>query len=103
MKNSCSSMIIFILRQVLRQALSDHRLLLYEGDSYISFSRLHDVLGARIADIESYAPAVSVDAPEGEPIDRLCPNSSTSRKVSCTRLLQRTIRSQSARTTPTGS
>ena len=34
-------------RQVLRQALSDHRLLLYEGDSYISFSRLHDVLGAR--------------------------------------------------------
>lgn len=54
-------------RQVLRQALSDHRLLLYEGDSYISFSRLHDVLGARMADIESYAPAVSVDAPEGEP------------------------------------
>lgn len=54
-------------RQVLRQALSDHRLLLYEGDSYISFARLHDVLGARMADIESYAPSVSVDAPEGEP------------------------------------
>ncbi|KFI57381.1 hypothetical protein [Bifidobacterium choerinum] len=54
-------------RHVLRQALSDHRVLLYEGDSYISFARLHDVLGARMADIESYAPAVSVDAPEGKP------------------------------------
>lgn len=54
-------------RHVLRQALSDHRVLLYEGDSYISFSRLHDVLDARMADIESYAPAVSMDAPEGEP------------------------------------
>lgn len=54
-------------RHVLRQALSDHRVLLYEGDSYISFARLHDVLGARMADIESYAPAVSVAAPEGEP------------------------------------
>ena len=54
-------------RHVLRQALSDHRVLLYEGDSYISFARLHDVLGARMADIESYTPAVSMDAPEGEP------------------------------------
>ena len=54
-------------RYVLHQALSDHRVLLYEGDSYISFARLHDVLGARMADIESYAPAVSMDAPEGEP------------------------------------
>lgn len=54
-------------RHVLRQALSDHRVLLYEGDSYISFTRLHDVLGARMADIESYAPAVSMDAPESEP------------------------------------
>lgn len=54
-------------RHVLRQALSDHRALLYEGDSYISFARLHDVLGARMADIESFAPAVSMDAPEGEP------------------------------------
>lgn len=54
-------------RRVLRRALSDHRVLLYEGDSYISFARLHDVLGARMADIESYAPAVSMDAPEGEP------------------------------------
>lgn len=54
-------------RHVLRQALSDHRVLLYEGDSYISFARLHDVLGVHMADIESYAPAVSVDAPEGEP------------------------------------
>lgn len=54
-------------RHVLRQALSDHRVLLYEGDSYISFARLHDVLGARMVDIESYAPAVSMDAPEGEP------------------------------------
>lgn len=54
-------------RHVLRRALSDHRVLLYEDDSYISFARLHDVLGARMADIESYAPAVSMDAPEGEP------------------------------------
>lgn len=54
-------------RHVLRQALSDHRVLLYEGDSYISFARLHDVMGARMADIESYAPAVSMDAPEGKP------------------------------------
>jgi hypothetical protein len=54
-------------RRVLRRALSDHRVLLYEGDSYISFARLHDVLGARMADIESYAPAVSMDAPEDEP------------------------------------
>ena len=54
-------------RHALHQALSNHRVLLYEGDSYISFARLHDVLGARIADIESYALAVSMDAPEGEP------------------------------------
>lgn len=54
-------------RHVLRQALSDHRVLLYEGDSYISFTRLHNVLGARMADIESYAPAVSMDALEGDP------------------------------------
>lgn len=54
-------------RHALRQALSDHRVLLYEGDSYISFTRLHDVLGARMADIESFAPAVSMDAPEGKP------------------------------------
>lgn len=54
-------------RHVLRQALSDHRVLLYEGDSYISFTRLHDVLGAHMADIESFAPAVSMDAPEGKP------------------------------------
>lgn len=54
-------------RHVLRQALSDHRVFLYEGDSYISFTRLHDVLGARMADIESFAPAVSMDAPEGKP------------------------------------
>lgn len=54
-------------RYVLRQALSDYRVLLYEGDSYISFTRLHNVLGARMADIESYAVAVSMDVPEGEP------------------------------------
>lgn len=54
-------------RHVLRQALSDHRVLVYEGDSYISFTRLHDVLGARMADIESYASSVSANAPEGEP------------------------------------
>lgn len=56
-----------VFRHVLRQALSDHRALLYEGDSYISFTRLHDVLGARMADIESFAPAVTMDAPEGKP------------------------------------
>ena len=56
-----------VFRHVLRRALSDHRALLYEGDSYISFTRLHDVLGARMADIESFAPAVSMDASEGKP------------------------------------
>ena len=54
-------------RHVLHQALSDHRVLVYEGDSYILFTRLHDVLGARMADIESYASSVSMNAPEGEP------------------------------------
>lgn len=54
-------------RYVLRQALSGYRVLVYEGDSYISFARLHDVLGANMADIESFAPAVSANAPEGEP------------------------------------
>lgn len=54
-------------RHVLRQLLSDHRVLVYEGDSYILFTRLHDVLGARMADIESYASSVSANAPEGEP------------------------------------
>ena len=54
-------------RYVLRQALSDHRVLIYEGDSYISFTRLHDVLGAHMADIESFAPTVNMNAPEGEP------------------------------------
>ena len=54
-------------RYVLRQALSNHRVLVYEGDSYISFTRLHEVLGVSMADIESFAPTVSMDAPEGEP------------------------------------
>ena len=54
-------------RYVLRQALLDHRVLVYEDDSYISFTRLHDVLNVRMADIESFAPAVSMNAPEGEP------------------------------------
>ena len=54
-------------RHVLRQALSDHRVLAYEDDSYISFTRLHDVLGMRMADVESYASAVCIDAREGEP------------------------------------
>ena len=54
-------------RYVLRQALSDHRVLAYEDDSYISFTRLHDVLGLRMADVESYASTVCIDAREGEP------------------------------------
>ncbi len=54
-------------RYVLRQAVSDHRVLAYEGDSYISFTRLHDVLGVRMADIESFAPVVSAGATEGNP------------------------------------
>lgn len=54
-------------RYVLRQALSGYRVLVYEGDSYISFARLHDVLGANMADIESFASAVSTNASEGEP------------------------------------
>ena len=54
-------------RYVLRQALLDHRVLVYEDDSYISFTRLHDVLNVRMADIESFASTVSMNAPEGEP------------------------------------
>lgn len=54
-------------RYVLRQALSDHRVLAYEDDSYISFTRLHDVLGLRMTDVESYASTVCIDAREGEP------------------------------------
>lgn len=54
-------------RYVLRQALSSYRVLVYEGDSYISFARLHDVLGANMADIESFASAVSMNVPESEP------------------------------------
>lgn len=54
-------------RHALRQTLSNHQVLVYEGDSYISFTRLHDVLGAHMADIESFAPAVSMDVPEGAP------------------------------------
>lgn len=54
-------------RYVLRQALSSHCVLVYESDYYISFARLHDVLDARMADIESYEATVSVDAPQGEP------------------------------------
>ena len=71
-------------RHVLRQALSDHRVLLYEGDSYISFARLHDVLGARMADIESYAPAVSVDAPEGEPFTVASLRAAAPYRIRCT-------------------
>lgn len=55
-------------RYVLRGALADHRVLLYEQpDSYISFSRLHDVLGTRMADVEGYAPAVAAAVPERTP------------------------------------
>lgn len=54
-------------RYVLRQVLSSYRVLVYEGDSYISFTRLRDVLGATMADIESFASAVSMNAPEGVP------------------------------------
>ena len=54
-------------RYVLRQALSDHRVLVYEGDSFISFARLHNVLGTLMADIESFALAVSMGVSDDEP------------------------------------
>lgn len=55
-------------RYILRGALASHQVLLYEHpDSYISFSRLHDVLGTRMADIEGYAIAVAATVPERTP------------------------------------
>ncbi len=54
-------------RYVLNKMLKSHTVLLYEPDSYLAFTRLHDVLGVRLADIESYATSVSMDAPEHVP------------------------------------
>lgn len=54
-------------RHALQLARDDHRIMLYEPNSYISFSRLHDVLGVRMSDIESYAVSVSAVVPEGVP------------------------------------
>lgn len=54
-------------RYVLGRALESHSVLLYDDASYIAFTRLHDVLGVRMADIESYAVAVSAGVPELEP------------------------------------
>lgn len=54
-------------RHALQLARDDHRILLYEPNSYISFSRLHDVLGVRKSDIESYAVSVSAVVPDKIP------------------------------------
>ena len=54
-------------RYVLGKALESHSVLLYDDASYLAFTRLHDVLGVRMADIESYAVAVSAGVPELEP------------------------------------
>lgn len=55
-------------RHVLRRALASHRVLLYERpDSYISFLRLHEVLGTNMADIATYAPTVCRDVPAKTP------------------------------------
>ena len=54
-------------RSTLRDALREHRVLVYEPESYISFSRLHDVLDVRMATIESYAVAVSMAVPADTP------------------------------------
>lgn len=55
-------------RYVLRGALANHRVLLYERpDSYISFARLCEVLDTQMADIESYAPAVCAAVPQETP------------------------------------
>lgn len=54
-------------RRVLGKALDERRLLLYEPGSYLSFSRIHDVLGVCMTDIESYAALARVSIPELEP------------------------------------
>ncbi len=54
-------------RYVLGKALESHSVLLYDDASYLAFTRLHDVLGVRMADIESYAVVVSAGVPELEP------------------------------------
>ena len=56
-----------VFRVALRKALENHQVLAYEPDSYVSFARLHDVLGLHMADITSYASAVSVAVPERVP------------------------------------
>lgn len=53
---------------LLDKMLSSHQVLLYERpDSYITFSRLHKVLGANLEEIESYAPAVIAVVPKMTP------------------------------------
>lgn len=54
-------------RRALTRALEERRVLVYEPDSYLAFSRLHDVLGVCMADIDSYAASVRVSVPELEP------------------------------------
>lgn len=54
-------------RYVLRGALENRRVMAYEPDSYISFARLHDVMGVRMSDIESFAAAVCFSVPENAP------------------------------------
>lgn len=54
-------------RYVLGKTLENHSVLLYDDGSYLAFTRLHDVLGVRMADIESYATTVSAEVSELEP------------------------------------
>ncbi len=54
-------------RYVLGKMLEVHTVFLYEPDSYLAFTRLHDVLGMRMADVESYAASVSVEVPDHAP------------------------------------
>ena len=56
-----------VFRRTLKKALGERRVLLYEPDSYLSFSRLHAVLGIQLTDIESYAASVMMLVPEYEP------------------------------------
>ena len=56
-----------MFRHVLNKNLKNHQILLYETDSYISFSRLNGVLGIKMSDIEAYASMVSAAVPVGKP------------------------------------
>lgn len=55
-------------RATLNDMLSNYRILLYERpDIYVTFSRLQEATGARLVDVESYAPSVVAAVPRETP------------------------------------